>query len=189
MYIMKNFRDIRNILNEFVETPRDIPGGGGGGDDDHSMRMRLMTAMNRIPFEYKTSDGHEVKFNSSTDAMVTVGKHVAHHDHAFAHHFGENQQSPMSKYHEAAGDAHSEIYEALRKHIQNHKGISPHFRSYTDNLFNHNTFYSDGMAGRDGRRIENWSKSHEEHQQPFADLQRHLQNPEKGYFVHKDEME
>ena len=184
---MKNFKDIRNNLNEFLDRSQGMP---GGGDDEHSMRNRLLIAMHRIPFEYKTSDGHELKFNSSTDALLHIGRQLADHDHAFVQHYrGYDTKSPMVQYHSDAADKMAEVYEALRDHIQNHEGISPHFRSYTNSLFNFNRDHADTIAARDGRRIEQFSAGHAQHQEPFTETQEHLQKPDKGYFVHKKEME
>ena len=190
MYIMKNFKDIRNILNEFVETPRDIPGGGGGGDDDHSMMLKLLDKMHNNSFEYETSDGHTVKFNSKRDALIHIGRLIALHTKAEEFRLNTNPKSHMVQYHLDAGDKISEIHEALRKSVKNNNKISPELRKYADKLFNINIVSSEVNAARDGRRLEKWSKSHEQHQEPHIDLQ-HIFNadPDKGYFVHKDEME
>ena len=192
MYIMKNFKNIRNLINEFVERGNNWGSGGDDGNPDQHMRQ-LMREMRKHPFKHTTSDRHEIQWNDSAEAMRHIAHHLAKHDNAYgenAVHHGED--SPEAMYHSDAGDKHSAIYESLRNHIQNHPKIHPTLRSYAKPLFDVTSDVSDLLwAESNPNWMVSWSKGlRDNNHHHLHDIHQDFKNtPDMGYFLHKDEME
>ena len=199
MYTMKNFKNIRNLINEFVERGNNW---GSDGDDDNPEQymLQLMREMRKHPFRFKdpiahtTRKGHEIRWENSLDAMNHISDNIAKHDNAY----GENavrygEDSPQAMYHNDAGDKHSEIYEELRKHIENHPKIHPTLRTYAKRVFDiqHDVHDRKWSHEDNQQHLMDWSKGlRDNNHHHLHDMQQDFKNtPDMGYFLHKDEME
>lgn len=192
MYSMKKFKQ---ILKEFREN--SYRGGNEGGDDgDHEQHMiHLMQEMLKHPFKYATSDGHEVHWNNSLDAMHHIAGNLAKHDNAYGEHavrYGED--SPQAMYHSDAGDKHAELYEALRTHIENHPKIHPTLRTYAKRVLDVQHDVNDRRWSHEENQqhLIDWSKGlRENSRHHLYDIDQEMKNsgPYLGYFLHKDEIE
>ena len=195
MYTMKNFKNIRNLINEFVEKGNNRGSGGDDGNPDQYM-LQLMREMRKLPFNTETSDKHEIQWNDSAEAMRHIAHHLAKHDNAYgenAVHHGED--SPEAMYHSDAGDKHSAIYESLLNHIQNHPKIHPTLRSYAKPLFNVSSDVSDLLCAQSAESNPNWMVSwskglRDNNHHHLHDIHQDFKDtPDMGYFLHNDEIE
>ena len=193
---MKNFKDLRNLINEFVERGNNWGSDGGDGDDGrHEQYMRqLKQEMQRHPFGHTTNDGHEVRWDNSLDALYHISDNLAKHDNAYGEHaVRHGEDSPQAMYHSEAGDKHSELYEKLRNHIENHPKIHPTLRTYAKRVFDiqHDVYDRKWSHGDNQQHLVDWSnglRQNERHH--LHDMQQDFKNnPYMGYFLHKDEME
>ena len=192
MYTMKNFKNIRNLINEFVEKGNNRGSGGDDGNPDQYM-LQLMREMRKLPFNTETSDKHEIQWNDSAEAM----RHIAHHLTKHYNAYGEiavnhGEDSPEAMYHIDAGDKHDEIYKQLREHIENHPKIHPTLRTYAKKVFDiQHDVHDRKWSHKDNQQhLMDWSKGlRDNNHHHLHDMQQDFKNiPDMGYFLHKDEM-
>ena len=208
---MKRFKDILNEFRMNYDPPNHDDRGDRDPVDD------VLDFMKTVPFEHKTADGHTLHFYDSHDAATRLLENREKHDRGWGYAMSKGRSldskvlgqrgHPDGNYFYFASSigSHDSVIDELLMHIHNHPQLPAHLRDHVASAFERlddtaqDRIESDqkGQSSDIGeitfRTHAHSSTGDHPHQDDashhFQSIIRDMKDdPDIGYFLHKDEM-
>jgi len=199
---MKRFRKLINEFRRSFNNTNNPNSGGDYGEGDYHKYMyrKVRQFMERIPFNHKTPEGHELHFHDTLNALRRIsdssGIHYAGYRHSIEN---PEHHNIMKPYFENSTQTHDGMIEGIEHYVLNHKELPEHYVDFVPGAIHEITKEHEVPT----TSVKSAKYAIQSHLPPqgsvqhphISDTAHHLKlvidglndNPDEGYFIRKEE--